>query len=205
VNFAAKTNLLDRQRDVIDPTLDLTSIHHTAYEYDIFNLTPIRSIAGDPLHPSITHHTQKNTIDTITSPNMPTTRRKAAANPSTRNQSTLSFNNKSARITKPSLQDTPATQKAQSKLSEPVQEVDIETPEPETAEVEVKPEREEETEIAIPVLPPKKRKTAKATGKSERELVADKITDAQIKKYWKAEEDARLAPRGMPSPLLAST
>jgi DNA polymerase delta subunit 4 len=134
---------------------------------------------------------------------MPTTRRKAAATPSTRNQSTLSFNNKTARITKPSLQDTPATKKPQSKLSEPGQEVEIETPE--IAEVEVEPEQDEETEIAFSVSPPKKRKTAKATGKSEREVAADKITDAQIKRYWKAEEDARLAPRGMLSRSFAST
>jgi DNA polymerase delta subunit 4 len=127
---------------------------------------------------------------------MPTTRRKAAATPSTRNQSTLSFNNKSARITKPSQQDTPTTKKAQSKLSEPIQEIEIETPEPETAEVEVEAEQDG-TGIAIPVSPVKKRKISKVAGKSEREVSAEKVTDAQIKKYWKAEEDARLAPRGM--------
>jgi hypothetical protein len=29
---AAKTNLLDRQRNVIDSSLESTSLHHTAYE-----------------------------------------------------------------------------------------------------------------------------------------------------------------------------
>jgi DNA polymerase delta subunit 4 len=135
---------------------------------------------------------------------MPTTRRKAAATPSTRNQSTLSFNNKSARITKPSQQDTTTTtKKAQSKLSEPIQEVEIETPEPETAEVDQQ-EQDGETEIAIPVSPVKKRKVVKGTAKSEREISAEKVTDAQIKKYWKAEEDARLAPRGTFSPLVST-
>ena len=38
--------------------------------------------------------------------------------------------------------------------------------------------------------------------KDEREGAAEKVTDAQIKKYWKAEEDSRLAPRGnYPYPL----
>lgn len=147
---------------------------------------------------------------------MPTTRRKQNTT-STRNQSTLSFNNKAARVTKPSVQDTSAAnKKAKSKLSEP-QEIEIEqaTPAAETTEVEVseqpaaehQDEAEQEQEISIPVhpTPRQKKKSTKAPSKSSRETAASKVTDGQIKKYWKAEEDARLAPRGTFFPYLLNS
>ncbi|KAL2044122.1 hypothetical protein ABVK25_012453 [Lepraria finkii] len=105
---------------------------------------------------------------------MPTTRRKQNAT-STRSQSTLSFNNKSARITKPSVHDTTATsKKAQSKSSEP-QQIEVEdTPAADTVEIEPQEqppadrqdEQEQET-ISIPVQPtPRKKKAAKPSTKS---------------------------------------
>lgn len=126
-------------------------------------------------------------------------------------QSTLSFNNKSARVTKPNRQDDAALRKASSKLSAPVQSqleeeavsVVEEEPQAEAHEVEVSPEPEAEgTDIAIRESPRKKKirkgaNTSGLTAKDQRELAAKEVTDAQIKKYWKAEEDGRLAPRGM--------
>jgi DNA polymerase delta subunit 4 len=138
---------------------------------------------------------------------MPTTRRKQGA---TRNQSTLSFNNKSARVTKPTTHEQTA-KKAQSEQSEPIEieqvtdqsTITASEPEPTTTILdETKPE-----EVSIPVrtpqpTPQKKKavKQSKPPTVDPREAAAAKVSDAQLKKYWKAEEDARLAPRGKKHP-----
>ncbi|KAL2438465.1 hypothetical protein ABEF94_010326 [Exophiala dermatitidis] len=140
-------------------------------------------------------------------------------------QSTLSFNNKSARVTKPSAkQDETAAKKrlssesAQTQLEEEVTEIQTPDPEKETGEsaaevVEIPSEHEPEeeshqikdtaeadvdadaeTELQTPKPRARKRIQARP-GKDERELEAEKVTDAQIKKYWRAEEESRLAPR----------
>jgi hypothetical protein len=116
-------------------------------------------------------------------------------------------------VTKPGTRQDNAAKKAASKLSDPAQaqiedEVKaIETPEaedePEEAtEVQVTPEPEsKKVDVAIRESPlnPKTTnpKTKKKTvpSKDERELAAEKVTDAQLRKYWRAEEDGRLAPR----------
>lgn len=112
-------------------------------------------------------------------------------------QSRLSFNNSSAKVTKPSNRADDISKKAGAlKPSEPVQsplrdEV--------TADVQVTPEPEtKEVDVAIRESPrrPKTSKKINAPVKDEREVAADKVTDSQIKSYWKAEEDGRLAPRG---------
>ena len=120
---------------------------------------------------------------------MPPGRRKGGnTSASARNaaaQSTLSFNSKSARVTKSSATDA-STKKATSKISETalaeavdnVQSEDV-VPEPEVVEV---PIRQQTKPVAI---------------KEEIELKAEKISDTQLKRYWKAEEDKRKAPRGM--------
>jgi len=132
-------------------------------------------------------------------------------------QSRLSFNNSSARVTKPSTRADDASKRLESsKLRDSVQvhledenedEVqEIEQPKTEikVANVETTPEPEtKEVDVAIRSSPRKGlskplRKTATTPVKDEREGQAEKITDAQIKKYWKAEEDSRLAPRGKP-------
>jgi DNA polymerase delta subunit 4 len=119
---------------------------------------------------------------------MPPGRRKSG-NPSvsSRNaaaQSTLSFNSKSARVTKPSAADA-STKKVSSKISEAelgeavdnVHSEDLNL-EPEVAEV---PIRQQAKPVAV---------------KDEAEEKAEKISDPQLKRYWKAEEDKRKAPRG---------
>lgn len=134
--------------------------------------------------------------------------RKAKGTPTSQAQSTLSFNN-STRVTKPGTRHD--TSKKTSRLSDQSQEQlehevkDIETPElnekpATTAEVPVPAEPESEStqvetlEAELPTKPQAKKKT-KSAQKDERELAAEKVTDAQIKKYWKAEEATRLAPR----------
>ena len=120
---------------------------------------------------------------------MPPGRRKSGnTSASTRNaaaQPTLSFNSKSARVTKPSITDA-STKKATSKISEAelaeavdsVQSEDV-VPEPQVVEV---PIRAQTKPVAV---------------KDEVEQKAEKISDSQLKRYWKSEEDKRKAPRGM--------
>jgi DNA polymerase delta subunit 4 len=120
---------------------------------------------------------------------MPPARRKSGNTAaSTRNaaaQSTLSFNSKSARVTKPLAGDA-STEKATSKISEPaltealehVQSEDTE-PEPEAVEVPLR------QQAGKPVVV-----------KDEAEEKAEKVSDSQLKRYWKAEEDKRKTPRG---------
>jgi DNA polymerase delta subunit 4 len=113
---------------------------------------------------------------------MPPSRRKSG---NTAAQSTLSFNSKSARVTKPSAGDA-STENAASKISEHAlteafEHVQSEDAEPESEAIEV-PIRQQ---AAKPVVV-----------KDEAEEKAEKISDSQLKRYWKAEEDKRKAPRG---------
>lgn len=147
---------------------------------------------------------------------MPRGRKSAAAKAASGGQSTLSFNNKSARVTKSGAQaqrdEQAATAKKLSQIEGSLQHEER----PATAEVKVKEEPqatepkldvdeddqpeaaqivEEDPEEIRPATTRRKVKAVK--GKDERELAAEKVTDAQLKKYWQQEEDARLAPRGM--------
>ena len=115
-------------------------------------------------------------------------------------------------MTKPGTRQDDAAKKAASKLSDPTQaqiedEVKaIGTPEaedePEGKEGQVTPEPEsKKVDVAIRESPLKPKSTNPKTkkkavpAKDERELAAEKVTDAQLRKYWRAEEDGRLAPR----------
>ena len=113
---------------------------------------------------------------------MPPSRRKSG---NTAAQSTLSFNSKSARVTKPSAGDA-STEKAASKISEHAfteafEHVQSENAEPESEAIEV-PIRQQATKPVVV--------------KDEAEEKAEKVPDSQLKRYWKAEEDKRKAPRG---------
>lgn len=112
---------------------------------------------------------------------MPPARRKHSG-PSARGaQSTLSFGNR-GRVTKPSIAHEAKPSKTTSALTENVAKA-VETPEPEaptTAEIAI--EEQALAEISQP--------------KTEAEERAEKVTDAQIKRYWKSREDERKAPRG---------
>jgi DNA polymerase delta subunit 4 len=120
---------------------------------------------------------------------MPPARRKSGNTAaSTRNaaaQSTLSFNSKSVRVTKPSAGDA-STEKAILKVSEPalaeaLEHVQSEDAEPEPEVIEVPIRQQAVKPVAV---------------KDETEEKAEKISDSQLKRYWKAEEDKRKTPRG---------
>ncbi|KIW86393.1 hypothetical protein Z517_01789 [Fonsecaea pedrosoi CBS 271.37] len=157
---------------------------------------------------------------------MPRTR-KSATRPSQSLQSTLSFNNKSARVTKPSANSQRDEHSASAKKLVEVADRDRSQTEPEVVEVKneltseqteegsqdtkaevavpsqiVEPEEaeqeeevEEEIEVEVKTRSRRKQKVQAAGDKDQRELAAEKVTDSQLKKYWQAEEDSRLAPR----------
>ncbi|KAH0528457.1 hypothetical protein TsFJ059_003324 [Trichoderma semiorbis] len=130
---------------------------------------------------------------------MPTTRRAAAAargrpGPA-KGQSTISFTGRVTKavpkdlkkavtdtpaIAKTTIPERPASKGAVTKEEEEKKVVDVVADEPEVHE-------ESEAEVE-PVA-------EKVQEKTEAELKAEKITDAQIKSYWKAIEKVRKAPR----------
>lgn len=107
-------------------------------------------------------------------------------------QSTISFGSKS-RVTKPSAAPTHASaKKIKHDIVEPivsdVSTEEIQTPEP---DVEKKP-----TTAEIAIREQTKREFQAPT-RDEVEEQALKLSNAQLKKYWKAREDERKVPRGM--------
>ncbi|KAH6983097.1 DNA polymerase delta, subunit 4-domain-containing protein [Ilyonectria sp. MPI-CAGE-AT-0026] len=126
---------------------------------------------------------------------MPTTRRSigGARGVPAKGQSTLlSFSNK---VTKSVPKDTkkaiisPAV--ANVEVPEPTKEDELATPiidEPETKETEKQDVGDEEEDEAVPEI-------EVAPKKSEVEVRAEQITDAQIKKYWKSIEGQWSSPR----------
>ena len=120
---------------------------------------------------------------------MPPGRRKidksstSAHTSATGGQSTLSFNSKPARITKPAIIDA-TSKKGTRKSSESILD--------QLVEDVISPSAQSDSEIVeVPT-----REEAKTVVRDEIEKKAEKITNAQLRKYWRAEEDKRLAPRG---------
>ncbi|KAF7558789.1 hypothetical protein G7046_g5369 [Stylonectria norvegica] len=120
---------------------------------------------------------------------MPTTRRstggaRGRAVPAKGQSTLVSFSNK---VTKNAPKDIKKSILAPSVAKVEVAPEAAELPKAEEAAVEEpeleEPEEEEEAEVEAP---PKK---------SEAELRAEKITDAQVRKYWQAVESLRIAPR----------
>lgn len=106
---------------------------------------------------------------------MPPGRRKIAQ--SSRNaQPTLSFHSKPTRVTKPTAADT--STKKPTKVQPPL--VEAITDDAPVSEVAFR--QQVKTEFAKP--------------KDKSAVRAEKVTDAQIKKYWAKEEAVRKAPRG---------
>ncbi|GKT99430.1 dna polymerase delta subunit 4 [Fusarium langsethiae] len=125
---------------------------------------------------------------------MPTTRRSAANARSrglpAKGQSTLSFSNK---VTKPvpknakkSIISPSVTKIDPSQLAKKQETEDVVDDEPAVAELEPVKADEEETNTA---------EVAPEPVKTEPELQAEKVTDAQIKKYWKSIENQWSTPR----------
>ena len=139
---------------------------------------------------------------------MPRGRKSTAARSAASAQSRLSFNN---RVTKTSAQAQKDEHSASAKKLSQIEDT-LSHDESEVAEVEVKDEPEttlskvdededEETSEIVEEEPePSKagarRKVKTVKGKDGREVAAERVTDAQLKKYWQKEEESRLAPRG---------
>ncbi|KAI9731411.1 MAG: hypothetical protein M1834_005317 [Cirrosporium novae-zelandiae] len=128
-------------------------------------------------------------------------RRKASGGPTsnTRSQSTLSFGAKS-RVTKPSV--GPASLKKSKPKPISVKKILV----PQASEVETEDAAAGDDAIAADVAGPriseiaihervKREEEEVATPKTDEEIRAEKVKDAQIKRYWKNLEMERLAPR----------
>ncbi|KAA6406703.1 MAG: hypothetical protein FRX48_09426 [Lasallia pustulata] len=123
---------------------------------------------------------------------MPATRRKPS-NPTPRAQQTLSFNTRSAKVTKPSL---PASSKKLGK-TQPLTKV-IETQDDVTSpslSEDVDAQIEEEPTTAESAIEQQAKKEIEVLKRSAEEERAAKVSEAQIKRYWKGKEDERKAPR----------
>ena len=124
---------------------------------------------------------------------MPPTRRKSGNPTSTaRTQQPLSFNAHSNRITKPSATAVSRTlDKTNSKKLAEAAAVSSPSPVPEEVDVQIE-EQPTTAELAI-----RSQVESQKKEKTDAEARASKITDTQIKRYWKKKEDERKAPRGM--------
>lgn len=120
-------------------------------------------------------------------------RRKASAT-ATGAQKTLAFGPNSNKVTKPSVPPQPKKlSPTNSSALEKVAIQEVSTPEPDSENVKT---REAEAQIASPrALAIRKQAPPAQTQGSEVEQKAEKISDTQIRKYWKAKEDERIAPR----------
>lgn len=133
---------------------------------------------------------------------MPPTRRKVSA-PSAHSQKTLAFSGRSNKVTKPSVAPPSTKSKSLSRAS-PDQiakaselNPQTSTPEPTAAHEDFQPGEPEEVEI-----PAADRGLAfrvqgsKPSLHDEIDKEALKVSDAQVKRYWRAKEEERKAPRG---------
>ncbi|KAK4692396.1 DNA polymerase delta subunit 4, partial [Lecanoromycetidae sp. Uapishka_2] len=117
---------------------------------------------------------------------MPPSRRKPS-NPTTRTQNTLSFGPNSNKITKPT--SSLASKKASKSLEKAVT-TEVSTPPPAPEDVaEITPESPSRD------LPIRKQGGEKQAEGTPQEQKAAKVSETQIRKYWKGKEDERIAPR----------
>lgn len=132
---------------------------------------------------------------------MPPTRRKSSA-PTAHAQKTLAFGTHSNKVTKPTTAPPTSKPLSNSKSSLPakpsplISEVSTRE-EPVDAPQNPKPEHEE---ISIPAADQGLAFRVSGTKPSlhdEFDNQARKVSDAQVKRYWKGKEDERKAPRGM--------
>ncbi|KAL9622548.1 MAG: hypothetical protein Q9160_003045 [Pyrenula sp. 1 TL-2023] len=115
-------------------------------------------------------------------------RKKSGNTASTRNaQPTLSFNHRSAKVTKPSATDATKNNKKAETLAPGVEN----SQETLTGHAEQNTASEIPIENPIPVVD--------EAVKDEAEVEAEKVTDKALTRYWQAEEAKRKAKRGMDS------
>ena len=124
---------------------------------------------------------------------MPPIRRKSSNPRAT--QPTLSFNNRTNRITKPSSGHASKSSDIDSVNSKKIAKA-LETSTPplelDTVDIRTKEEKPTTSELAIR----DQAASEQVAYKDEVEKQAEMVTDAAIKRYWKAKEDERKAPRG---------
>jgi DNA polymerase delta subunit 4 len=87
-------------------------------------------------------------------------------------------------VTKPAAADA-STKKASLKISEVALAEAVDSPHSEDIDAEAEA-------VEVPI----RQQTKPVVAKDEAEQKAEKISDSQLKRYWKAEEDKRKAPRG---------
>ena len=102
-------------------------------------------------------------------------------------QPTLAFDAHSNKITKPSISTASRSDKLDHKNA--VKALKSLTPDPPIVEIDEAPK---EIELSIR---PVERSTVLAIAPDANDAQAGKISEAQIKRYWKAKEDERIAPR----------
>ncbi|KAK5083602.1 hypothetical protein LTR05_006105 [Lithohypha guttulata] len=138
---------------------------------------------------------------------MPPKTRRAASGPTARaGQSMLSFK---GRVSKPT-DSTTALKNAKTQLNEPAKEiitseiVKQSTPEPEVQPKQTGKGKAPQVESPVRILPPpsRKKKVRRSAGEQNEaaayeaaEKQANDLSDARITKFWKAEENKRLAPQ----------
>ena len=131
---------------------------------------------------------------------MPPTRRKSTA-PSSHAQQTLAFSGRSNKVTKPSVAHPSAKSLSKAspdqlaKASKAVSEVSS----PETTEAHADPQPQEPEEIVIPDADQRLAFRVQGAKPNLHDEVSDKarkVSDAQVKRYWRGKEDERKAPRG---------
>jgi DNA polymerase delta subunit 4 len=121
------------------------------------------------------------------SKNMPTTRKSTRSNAASGKQAKLTFNNRVTKAVPKSAKDA-----ALSADTTPVKPSPLSKSVPQEVEEELavpKPEQE----LAVPE--PEQEEAAPEVEETEAEKKADKITDAQISKYWRGIEAQRMSKR----------
>jgi DNA polymerase delta subunit 4 len=120
--------------------------------------------------------------------------RRRAVGPKTSAQPTLSFNNRAGKVTKPaSTHTSKANENAAAKAEKLLEPVEIDEPTTTSEAIDAQIEEVPTTsELAIRA----QTEQQKQEPTSQAEVKAAKITDVQIKTYWKVKEDERRAPRG---------
>lgn len=134
---------------------------------------------------------------------MPPTRRKSSA-PSSHAQKTLAFSGRSNKVTKPFIAHpsakslSKASPEQLARASKPVSEISS----PETTEAHADSQPQEPEEVIIPGAEQGLAFRVQGAAPNLHDEVSEKarkVSDAQVKRYWRGKEEERKAPRGEPS------
>ena len=131
---------------------------------------------------------------------MPPTRRKPSGS-AARAQQTLAFGPSANKVTKPSQPAASGKKKASSaaptdaeRLQKAVADISTPSPDPED-EYPPRPEEQLESPRALAIRGQGAAAVKVEDVKREAEEKGSKVSDAQVKRYWKGKEDERISPR----------